>query len=177
MAKSKEFATRLGDRDFIPNTGWLDRFKERHGIVCRSISGESAVVDTDICDDWLKNKLPNLVKNYKACDIFNAVETGLFYKLMPNKTLQLKCEKCHGGRISKERLTVPATSKMNGSEKIKLLVIRKFQNPRCFKGVIFFQIICLYYTAISDATYCCILKYFFIISADLSSHVQICLYY
>jgi hypothetical protein len=28
---------------------------------CRSISGESAVVDTDICDDWLKNKLPNLV--------------------------------------------------------------------------------------------------------------------
>ena len=96
MAKSKEFATRLGDRDFTPNTGWLDRFKERHGIVCRSISGESAVVDTDICDDWLKNKLPNLVKNYKACDIFNADETGLFYKLMPNKTLQFKCEKCHG---------------------------------------------------------------------------------
>jgi hypothetical protein len=48
----------------------LDRFKERHGIVCRSFSGESAVVDTDICDDWLKNKLPNLVKNYKSCDIF-----------------------------------------------------------------------------------------------------------
>jgi hypothetical protein len=46
--------------------------------------GKGAVVDTDICDDWLKNKLPNLVKNY------NAEETGLLYKLMPNKTLQLK---------------------------------------------------------------------------------------
>jgi hypothetical protein len=45
--------------DFTPNTGWLDRFKERHSIVCRSISHESAIVDTDICDDWLKNKLPN----------------------------------------------------------------------------------------------------------------------
>jgi hypothetical protein len=55
----------------------------------------TCVVDTDICDDWLKNKLSNLVKNYNACDIFNAEETGLFYKLMPNKTLQLKGEKCH----------------------------------------------------------------------------------
>ena len=81
MAKSKEFATRFGDRDFTPNTGWLDRFKERHGFVCRSISGESAVVDTDICDDWLKNKLPNLVKNYKACDIFNADETELLLQI------------------------------------------------------------------------------------------------
>ena len=81
MAKSKEFATRHGDRDFTPNTGWLDRFKERHDIVCRSISGESDVVDTDICDDWLKNKLPNLGKNYKACDIFNADEMGYFTNL------------------------------------------------------------------------------------------------
>jgi hypothetical protein len=66
----------------------------------RLISHRNVVVDTDICDDWLKNKLPNLVKNYKACDIFNAEETGLFYKLMPNKTLQLKGEKCHLTRHS-----------------------------------------------------------------------------
>ena len=88
MTKSEEFATKLGDRDFTPNTGWLDRFKERHRIVCRSISGESAVVDTDICDDWLKNKLPNLVKNYKACDIFNADKTGLFSKFMPHTSIE-----------------------------------------------------------------------------------------
>jgi uncharacterized protein with von Willebrand factor type A (vWA) domain len=98
MAQSAEFATKLGERDITPNTGWLDRFKERHGIVFRSISGESAVVDTDICDDWQKNKLPNLVTNYKACDIFNADDTGLFNKLMPSKTLQLKGEQCHGGK-------------------------------------------------------------------------------
>jgi hypothetical protein len=38
------------------------------------------------------------VKNYKAFDIFNAEETGLFHKRMPNKTLQLKGEKSHGGK-------------------------------------------------------------------------------
>ena len=75
------------------------------------------------------------MKNYKACDIFNADETGLFYKLKPNKTLQLKGEKCHGGNKSKKRLTVLAASNMDGSEQIKLLVIGKSQNPRCFKGV------------------------------------------
>jgi hypothetical protein len=37
---------------------------------------------------------------------------------MPNKTLQLKGEKCHGGKKSKERLTDLATSNMDGSEKI-----------------------------------------------------------
>ena len=58
------------------------------------------------------------MKNYKACDIFNAEETGLLYKLIPNKTLQLKGEKCDGGKKSKERLTVLATSNMDGSEKI-----------------------------------------------------------
>ena len=98
MANRGNSLKKLGDRDFSPSTGWLDRFKDRHGIVCRSISGKSAIVDTDICDDWLKNKLPNLVKNYKAFDIFNAEETGLFHKRMPNKTLQLKGEKSHGGK-------------------------------------------------------------------------------
>ena len=58
------------------------------------------------------------MKNYKVCDIFNAEETGLLYKGMPNKTLQLKGEKCHGGNKSKEKLTVLATSNMDGSEKI-----------------------------------------------------------
>jgi hypothetical protein len=38
MAKSEEFATKLGDSDFTPNTGWLDRFKERHSIKGRSIN-------------------------------------------------------------------------------------------------------------------------------------------
>ena len=54
MTNSEEFVIKLGDRDFTPNTGWLHRFKQRHGMACRSISGESVVVDTNICDDWLK---------------------------------------------------------------------------------------------------------------------------
>lgn len=38
---------------------------------------------------------------------------------MPEKTLQLKGEKCSGGNRSKGRLTLLVASNMDGSEKIK----------------------------------------------------------
>lgn len=31
-------------------------------------------------------------------NVFNADESGLFYRLLPDKTLQFKGEKCHGGK-------------------------------------------------------------------------------
>ena len=38
--------------------------------------------------------------------IFNADETGLFYNMLPNKTLTYKGEKCFGGKHYNEQLTV-----------------------------------------------------------------------
>ena len=60
---------------------------------------------------------------------------GFFFKLLPNKTLKMKGEKCFGGKKSKERISVLLCSNMDGTEMVKPLVIGKFQNPRCFKGV------------------------------------------
>lgn len=62
-------------------------------------------------------------------------ESGFFYKLLPNRTLQMKGESCHGGKRSKERLTVVLCANMDGTDKLKPLVIGKFANPRCFKSV------------------------------------------
>ena len=52
-----------------------------------------------------------------------------------NKTLQLKGEKCFGGKKAKERLSVLLCSNMDGSDFLKPLVIGKYEKPRCFKGV------------------------------------------
>lgn len=78
---------------------------------------------------------PNLRKGYKDEEIFNADETGLFFRITPDKTMKFKGEKCVGGKLSKERLTVLVASNMTGSEKKKLLVIGKAKQPRCFKNV------------------------------------------
>ena len=49
--------------------------------------------------------------------------------------MSVQGESCHGGKQSKERITVMFCANMDGSIKYKPLVIGKFQNPRCFRGV------------------------------------------
>lgn len=132
--KAKEFASILSIKNFAASEGWLTNFKKRNGVVFKKVCGESGSVDDAVCLDW-HDKLKTLIENYHARDIFNTDETGLFFKCLPDKTLTFKDEKCHGGKHSKERLTVLLAVNMDGSEKLKPLVIGKAMKPRCFKGV------------------------------------------
>ncbi|XKL63967.1 hypothetical protein PGB90_006331 [Kerria lacca] len=54
---------------------------------------------------------------------------------MPDKSFVYKDEKCSGGKLNKERLTVLLCANSNGSEKLPPLVIGKSVKPRCFKNV------------------------------------------
>ncbi|CAF4641859.1 unnamed protein product, partial [Rotaria magnacalcarata] len=58
-------------------------------------------------------------------DVFNADETGLFYRATPDRSLVLSNEECKGGKKSKERLTVLLYSNLTGTEKLKPVVIGK----------------------------------------------------
>ncbi len=66
------------------------------------VSGEANSVPKNIVDDFLHNKLPKLLEEYEPKDIFNADETGLFFKLLPDRTYTFKGDTCHGGKKSKE---------------------------------------------------------------------------
>ena len=55
--------------------------------------------------------------------------------MQPNKSYVLKGETCSGGKRSKERITVLPCANMSGTEKLPLLVIGKYQRPRCFTGM------------------------------------------
>ncbi|GBP11407.1 Tigger transposable element-derived protein 4 [Eumeta japonica] len=61
-------------------------------------------------DNWLRTVLPKLTEGYTDSQIWNAVETGLFFKLTPDRTLKFKGEKCTGGKLSKDRITVLVAS-------------------------------------------------------------------
>lgn len=106
IAKVQEFASQLGD-DFKCTAGWLERFKERHSITFKPVCGESkSVADgTDAMKAWASS-LQTILAEYSPSDIFNANETGLFFRLLPDKTLEFKGVDCHGGKNSKERVTV-----------------------------------------------------------------------
>jgi hypothetical protein len=96
--------------------------------VFEALNGESAAVDETVVEDYVSTTLPNFLRDYDSKDVFNMDETGLFYKLLPNRTLQFKGERCHGGKKSKERLTVALTANMDGTEKLKPLVIYDASN-------------------------------------------------
>ncbi|KAL4107209.1 hypothetical protein QTP88_017592 [Uroleucon formosanum] len=75
-----------------------------------------------------------IVTGYEPQNVFNADETGLFYRALPDKTFSYKGESCSGGKIAKKRLTVLLCVSMSG-EKLQPLVIGKSVKPRHFKGI------------------------------------------
>lgn len=65
---------------------------------------------------------------------FNVDETGLLQKCTLDKIVTFKNEPCSGGKLSKNRITL-VRANIDGMEKVPLLLIRKSQNPRCFKNI------------------------------------------
>lgn len=133
--KALEFAEELGIEGFKGSTGWLKTFKSRNGIIEKIISGESASVSEVDCEFYQTNVLRKLLNEYDSNDVYNLDEFGLFFKCLPDRTLTFIGDTCHGGKKSKERLTVMVGANMTGSDKLKLLVIGKSAKPRCFKNI------------------------------------------
>ncbi|XP_046750601.1 tigger transposable element-derived protein 6-like [Diprion similis] len=131
--KAEAFAKSLGHENFRASNGWLQKLKKRHNIAFRKLCGESASVNDDVCSEW-KTKLKLLLKDYEPQDVFNADDTALFYKCLPDKTLTFKNEKCRGGKHSKERVTLLLAANMTGTDKLKPPFIGKSKKPRCFAG-------------------------------------------
>jgi hypothetical protein len=126
-------ATSLENDQFKASTGWLDSFKKRHNIVWNGVCGVSKDVDESVVSEY-KPKLLELISSFEPKNIYNADETGLFFRILPTKSLAVKGGKCTGGKMYKERLTVLLCGNMVG-EMEKPLVIGKAAKPRCFKNL------------------------------------------
>jgi hypothetical protein len=95
--------------------------------------GESTDVrESDVLHEWKDIKLRQILDTFAPRDIYNADETGLFWKALPDLTVALKNERVSGGKLSIKRVTCLVCASMAG-EKVSLLVIGKYANPRAFK--------------------------------------------
>jgi len=141
--KARALAALHGIENFDCSSGWLWRFKQRNGISSLVISGEANKVDETEINKWLDTFMTEF-KAYSPRDVFNLDETGVFFNLLPDRTLDFQGTKCHGGSKSKERLTVVLCCNADGSEKLKPWVIGKSKNPRCFKKINMLTLPCTY---------------------------------
>lgn len=136
--KALSFAKKVANTEsFSASTGWLDRWKKRHGIRQLSICGEKLSADVT-CIEKFKADFEKEIreKGYTLDQVYNCDETGLNYKMLPSKTLASKEEKAAPGhKMSKERVTIMACANATGEHKLPLFLIGKSAKPRALKDI------------------------------------------
>ena len=83
--------------------------------------------------DWAI-RLPDLLSGYAPADVFNAVETGLYYRALPSRSMVVRSDPRKGSKTAKERVTVLLACSAAG-KKLTPLPIGKSAKLRCFKGL------------------------------------------
>ena len=133
--KAREFGVKLGYPDFKPTDGWLTRWKKRNDIVYKRAHGERSSADQESAKVWQNAKLEDILARYDPDDIYNADETGLFYRATPDGSLTYRHETISGWKKAMDRVTVLCCTNMTGTDKKKLVVIGKARKPKCFGSV------------------------------------------
>ena len=124
------------NQQFTASTGWLTGFIKRHSFHNLRIKGEVASADEEAARIY-PEKLAKIIKDggYCAHQIFNADETGLFWKKMPTRTYIAKSEKSASGfKAAKDRVTLLLCSNASGDRMLKPLLVNRSSKPRALKG-------------------------------------------
>ncbi|GBM86583.1 hypothetical protein AVEN_165885-1 [Araneus ventricosus] len=81
IEKGLKFAKALKYDEFQGSNGWLEKFKRRHGIMAKVISGENKDVDDNDSENWITETLSKILKDYKPENIFNADEDCFIFSM------------------------------------------------------------------------------------------------
>lgn len=123
--------------EFSASTGWMTGFLQRHALHNIKIKGEIASADEPAAKEF-PAKLAKIIEdgNYTPDQVWNADETGLFWKRMPSRTYVAKTQKTASGfKVAKDRVTFLFCSNASGNRMLKPLLVNRALKPRSMKGV------------------------------------------
>jgi len=127
--QAKEISKELNVTNFSASKGWIDSVKKRaqiKQIVCHGEAGSADIVNVAIS----QSTCSFLFRDSSADDIYNADETGLFWRALPSKTLATKMRQGH--KLPIDRITIMLCCNASGTHKLMPLVINKSEHPRSF---------------------------------------------
>ncbi|GFU08658.1 tigger transposable element-derived protein 1 [Trichonephila clavipes] len=114
-------------KEFSASKGWLTGFLKRNALHNIQITGESTTADEGAAKIF-PEELAKIIEDgdYSANEVFNADETGVYWKKLPNRTYIAKDEKTASGhKASKDRVTLLLCSNASGDRMLKPLLINK----------------------------------------------------
>ncbi|XP_037373978.1 tigger transposable element-derived protein 1 [Talpa occidentalis] len=117
---------------FSASKGWFMRFKERHCLPHFKMSS-SAPGNKDTYPEVLRSIIRE--GEYTPQQVFNVVETGLYWKRMPEGTFISVKEKVEpGSKSPKDRLMLLLGGNATGDFKLKPLLVYHTENPKALQG-------------------------------------------
>ncbi|RIB30890.1 DDE superfamily endonuclease-domain-containing protein [Gigaspora rosea] len=141
--KAKFFANHFLIDDFYQSDGWLTGFKRRHGLRQFNKVGEAASAPPMEQIENDKLNLKELLQSYNLEDIWNADETGLYWKMKPSSTLARS--KLAGHKKEKARVSILYTANASGTKKMKLAFIHTCKTPRPLRNLNYTNLPIYYY--------------------------------
>jgi hypothetical protein len=142
-AKAKKLFPQLypGEQMLKFSNGWLDGWKQEYGVKEYHQHGEAGSAPITEAEEQMQ-EIRRVLSEYELRNIFNADETGYYYRMQPERGLAM--EQMAGKKKDKARLTVLVTANGDGSERYPLWIIGSALNPRCFKNVRADSLGCIY---------------------------------
>lgn len=135
VQKAKIFFSNLyPNQQFNASRGWISKFRKRYGVRNLKICGEKLSSNENAVQPF-RLEFSSIVEGMGIlpCQIYNADESGLYWKGLPDKTLVGPEEKTAPGRkMNKERVTFLVCCNATGTHRLKLLVLGKSKKPRSF---------------------------------------------
>ena len=101
LEKATVLARALGYKSFTATAGFIDRWKKRHCIIMKKVSGEAGSVVDEDTRPWLNEILPQLLSQHKPEDMYNADETGLVLQVKTRQIIVSKMKSVLGVRRAK----------------------------------------------------------------------------
>lgn len=131
--KAQTLHKELGYTDsFTASNGWLDRFKVRNGIKLCGLREVKTESDVSAVAPF-KTELESLATWYNLTldQVYNADETDLFWKMLPNPESDVNEVKA-SVRAYRERMTVLACANASGTHKLPVVCIGRGKKSRTF---------------------------------------------